>query len=381
MAYYDITDTAALCANYSLIFGERSNGKTTAGLLKIIEDYANGLGNGLYVRQMDMDIKGARGTNIMASLRYGGPQKDLNLISEASGGKYDQVKYLSRAWHLGTTLEDETIRWEKEPFCYAMALTNTKHDKSATPPRLRNIVFDEFIPIDGRYIPDEVHQFKTLVSTAVRDVDYVQVFLFANSISWNSPYFELFGATKIVREMQQGETVELTMKADEGDEPMKVALEYCAESGGKKSDVMFAFADEHSAMIVNGKFAVPEYPTCPHHFSKENVKVTYWIELTTKEIVRARLMKVGRDLFVFCDKVEREVYETLRDERRDLYYSLEFSGTRNHYVSPLQRYADSRTDYLVDAFAANRMFFSSNEVGEDLMYFTRIANERSILSL
>ena len=134
-------------------------------------------------------------------------------------------------------------------------------------------------------------------------------------------------------------------------------------------------------MIVNGKFAVPEYPACPHHFSKENVKVTYWIELTTKEIVRARLMKVGRDLFVFCDKVEREVYETLRDERRDLYYSLEFSGTRNHYVSPLQRYADGRTHYLVDAFAANRMFFSSNEVGEDLMYFTRIANERSILSL
>ena len=76
-----------------------------------------------------------------------------------------------------------------------------------------------------------------------------------------------------------------------------------------------------------------------------------------------------------------EVIQKIRDDRRDLFYSLEFSGTRNHYVSPLQRYADSRTHWLADAFVANRMFFSSNEVGEDLMYFTRIANERSILSL
>lgn len=381
MGYYDISDTAALDCQFNLIFGERSNGKTTAGLLKIIEDYSAGLGNGVYVRQMDMDLKGQRGANIMTSLMYGGPNKDINLIEQASGGRFDQVKYYSRAWYLGETQADNSITWEKDPYCYAMAISNAKHDKSATPPRVRNVVFDEFIPIDGSYLVDETALFRQLLSTVIRDVDTVQVFLFANSITWNSPYFDLFGAAKKVREMEQGDTIVLTMKQPDTGVEMKVALEYCASTGGKKSDVYFVFADESSAMITNGKFAVPEYPPCPHHFTKKNVKATYWFTLSNGEIIRARLMKIGRDIFVFSDQVQPSVFEVIRDERRDIFYSLDFSGKRNHFVSPLQRQHDVRTHYLVDAFASNRMFFSTNEVGEDLMYFTKVADARSVLSL
>ena len=381
MAYYDLTETVDLECQFNLIFGERSNGKTTAGLLKIIEDYTAGLGNGVYVRQMDMDLKGQRGANIMTSLMYGGQNKDINLIAQASGGEYDQVKYYSRAWYLGKTLDDGTVAWEKEPYCYGMAISNAKHDKSATPPRVRNVVFDEFIPIDGSYLVDETAMFRQLLSTVIRDVDTVQVFLFANSITWNSPYFDLFGAAKKVREMEQGDTIVLTMRQPETGVEMKVALEYCASTGGKKSDVYFVFADESSAMITNGKFAVPEYPECPHHFTSKNVKCTYWIEMSNGEIIRSRLMKVGRDLFVFNDQVERSVFDAIKDEKRDMFYSLEFSGKRNHYVSPLQRQPDTRTHYLVDAFASNRMFFATNEVGEDLMYFTKVADAKSVLHL
>ena len=377
--YYDISETAALGCQFNLIFGERSNGKTTAALLKVITDYTNGLGNGLYVRQMDMDIKGQRGNNVMSSLRYGGADKTVNLISIVSDNKYDQVKYFSRAWYLGTSQSDDTVLWEKEPFCYAVALTNTKHDKSATPPRIKNVVFDEFIPIDGRYIADETVMFRQMLSTAIRDVDTVQVFLLANSISWNSPYFEMFEASKIVRQMELGETVQLTLKGATAE--TKVALEYCASTGGKKSDVYFTFADASTAMITSGKFAVPEYPKCPHHFTAKNVKATYWFELPNDEVIRARLMRVGRDMFVFVDGVERNVFESIADEHRDLFYSLDFSGKRNHYISPLQRYADSRTHYLVDAFATSRMFFATNELGEDLNYFVRTADAKSILAM
>lgn len=381
MAKYDIELIAALGCDYNLIFGERGNGKTTAGLLRIVEKYAKGLGRGAYLRQMDMDLKGHRGASVMASLRYGGDNKDENLIHLASDGKYDQVKYLSRAWYLGTTLEDETIRWEKEPFCYAFAITNAQHDKGATPSQVRTIVFDEFIPLNSSYVVDELHLFRNLLSTIIRSSDDVEVFLFANSITWNSPYFEMFGATKKVRDMEQGETVVLTMPAVDGTRAMKVALEYCAPTGGKKSDVYFAFADETSAMITNGKFVVPQYPQCPHHFSTQNTKATYWMHLHNGDIVRSRLMKVGRELFVFNESVTREKYEFLKDDRRDLFYSMEFSGHRNHFMSPLQRYADRRTHYLVDAFASNRLFFESNEVGEDLMYFVRQADAKSILNL
>ena len=379
MAYYDLTETAALGCQYNLIFGERSNGKTTSGLLKIIKDYTNGLGRGVYIRQMDLDLKGQRGSNVMTSLMYGGPKKTLNLIGQASGGEYDQVKYYSRAWYLGKTQDDDTVRWEKEPFCYGMAISNAQHDKSATPPQVRNIVFDEFIPINGVYLVDETALFRNLISTIVRDVDTIQIFMFANTISWNSPYFELFGATRKVREMGIGSTMVLTLSEDP---LMRAAFEYTpSTSGGKKSDAYFAFADEHAEMITSGKFATPEYPKCPHEFTARNIKATYWIELVTGDLIRARLIRAERDLFVFCDQVDRALFERLADERRDLFYSLDFSSRRNCYMSPLMRYADRRTHYLAEAFATGRVFFSSDTVGEDVTYFTRTAAERNVLAL
>ena len=223
MAYYDLTETADLGAQYNLIFGERSNGKTTAGLLKIVKDYTDGLGRGVYIRQMDMDLKGQRGSNVMTSLKYGGEKKDVNLIEQASDGVYDQVKYWSRAWYLGKTQDDDSVRWEKEPFCYGMAISNAQHDKSATPPQVRNIVFDEFIPLNGQYLIDETALFRNLISTIVRDVDTIQIFMFANTISWNSPYFELFGATRKVRDMTIGSTMVLTLSEDP---LMRAAFEY-----------------------------------------------------------------------------------------------------------------------------------------------------------
>ena len=54
MAYYDIAETADLGCQYNLIFGERSDGKTTAGLIKIVKGYTDGLdglGRGVYILQ------------------------------------------------------------------------------------------------------------------------------------------------------------------------------------------------------------------------------------------------------------------------------------------------------------------------------------------
>lgn len=379
MEYYDVKPVLDLGAQYTLIWGERSNGKTTSPLLFAIEKYCTGQGRSVYVRQKDIQLVGHRGTNVMQSLRYGGEEKDENLIHGASGGAYDQVKYTKRSWFLGQTQDDDTILWDTEAFCFAMSLSLIANDKSATPPQAKFIVFDEFIPLGGRYLDDdEPAMLKQLVSTVFRGTPG-QVVMLANAITWNSPYFKMFGATKKVRNMKQGEILVLELGKNTG---MKVALQYVAPTeGGKKSDIMFDFADENSSMITNGMFAIPNYPKYTKPFNKSNVKCTYWFDMGDDEIIRSRLMKVGRDVFIFSDKPNIANYEFLRDDRRDLFYSLDFSAERNHYVSPLQRYADSRTHYLVDAFVAGRMFFSTNEVGEDLMYYAKVADDKTILSL
>lgn len=390
--YWTTDRLDATKAHYRLAIGERSNGKTTAALLKIISRYANGEGNGVYLRQMEIDIRGQRGASVFRSLEYGGKNKDINLVEQASGGKYQTVKYYNRAWYLGRTVSNDdgvidTV-YEREPFCYAMALTQMKHDKSATPANVTTVVFDEFQPVDGSYIPDETALFRNTISTIVRDAARTVIYMIANTTTWNSPYFKMFGMHRKIRDMKPGDLAVVSHSKTRGDKSkieMKVAIEYCKDTatthGGKDSDVYFVMADQHSSMITDGKFAVPNYPKCPHKFTKDNVKLTYWMFTDDDMIIRARLMKVGKEVFVFCDTVSQEIYDKLKDTRRDIFYSLDFTSDRNHYTSPLIVYKDPRTAHIREAFICNRMFFSSNEVGEDVMYFAHQSREHSVMAL
>lgn len=392
MVYYDTARIRKTDSHYHLIFGERSNGKTTAVLCDILRNHVNGKGNGQYVRQMDIDIRGARGENIFRSLEYGGPNKDRNLIEECTDGQWTTTKYRSRAWYLGRQEEDkdgnvQTV-YASRPFCFASALNQVAHDKSATPADVTTIVFDEFLPINGSYLVDETALFRNMVSTTVRDAERTKIFLVANSLGWNSPYFKMFGITESIRGMNPGDMKLFELpQADSRRKPMRVAVEYCIDSasttGGKASDVYFAFPDQHSAMITGGKFAVPDYPKCPHHFSRTNVKITYWFDTEEEDrsVLRCRLMKVGRDVFMFVDRVTDEVHQKIRDDRRDVFYAMKFSGSRGHYISPLHPTADGRTKWMASSIASGRMFFETNEIGEDFTYFVKRAAEMSILSL
>ena len=379
IVYYTSELIRKLNAHYSFIIGERSNGKTTALLRDIISDYYTSGKKGAIIRQMEEDIKGARGAALFSGVVAG------DMVSELTNGEYDGVHFYSGAYYLTKLTEDGVVVKSKDAFANIFAISKSVHYKSNSFPNVGTIMFDEFMRADHVYLVDEVVLFLNLVSTIVRDSADAKIFLIANTVSWNSTYFKKFGL-KDISKMIPGQIAHFDYKKvrPTGEEiVMKVAVEYCESTvsyGGKASDVYFVIDDERVNMITDGSFAIPNYPSCPHSFTKSNVKCVYWID-TGDEVLRARLMKVERDLFVFVDQPADGVREKIADERRDVFYSMEFSSTRNHYTSPVQRYADRRTHYLVDSFAANRMFFESNDVGENLMYFAAEAAKRSITAL
>lgn len=394
MKYYELDNILKKNAHYNFIIGERSNGKTTAVLRHIVRDYYETGRRGAIIRQMEEDIKGHKGASLFAGMIDGG------MIDELTDGEYQGVKFYNRAYYLGK--QDEMGNWvyEKEPFAHIFAISQSIHYKSNSYPNVGTIMFDEFMRQDHMYLVDEVVQFLNLVSTIVRDKNDATIFLIANTVSWNSPYFKKFGL-KNVSQMKPGEmaTFEYKRKRPTGNElAMKVAIEYCentASYGGKASDVYFLIDDERVNMITDGSFAIPSYPPCPHHFTARNVKLTCWVLCET--ILRCRLVKVGREVFFFVDTIERfvkqpgdkvgtmepdwERFEMLRDKRRDIVYSLEFSSDPTHFTNPAMSYADRRTRWFPDALRANRIFFESNEAGEELMYYISQAHKRSITSL
>lgn len=396
MKYYELDNILTKKAHYNFIIGERSNGKTTALLRHIVRDYYETGRRGAIIRQMEEDIKGHKGASLFAGMIDGG------MITELTDGEFQGVKYYNRAYYLGK--QDEMGQWtyEKEPFAHIFALSQSLHYKSNSYPNVGTVMFDEFMRQDHVYLVDEVSLFINMISTIVREKAVATIFLVANTVSWNSPYFKAFGL-KSVSQMKPGDlaTVEFKRKRPTGIEiATTIAIEYCentAEYGGKASDVYFNIDDPRvTDMITDGSFVVAAYPKCPHHFSTKNVKLTCWI-LTDEKILRARLMKVGREVFFFIDIIDKlvklpgekigsmqpdwERYEALRNKRRDLVYSLEFTSDRSHYTNPTMAYYDRRTRFLPDALRANRIFFESDEAGAELMYYISQANKRSVTAL
>jgi len=395
MKYYELDNILAKNAHYNFVIGERSNGKTTAVLRHIVRDYYETGRRGAIIRQMEEDIKGHKGASLFAGMISAG------MIDELTDGEFQGVKFHNRAYYLGR--QDEMGQWsyEKEPFAHIFAVSQAIHYKSNSYPNVGTIMFDEFMRQDHVYLVDEVVQFLNLVSTIVREKNDAIIFLIANTVSWNSPYFKKFGL-KNVSQMKPGTiaTVEYKRKRPTGKElVMTVAIEYCentASYGGKASDVYFLIDDERVNMITDGSFAIPSYPPCPHHFTAENVKLTCWV-ISDETILRCRLMKVNREVFFFVDTIDRfmrqpgetvgsmqpdwERFNILLDKRRDLVYSMEFSSDPSHYTNPAMPYADRRTRWFPDALRANRVFFESNEAGEELMYYLTQAQKHSITTL
>lgn len=381
MRYYDTTAIRAVDATYNFVIGERSNGKTTAILRDIIADYHQTGRKGAIIRQMAEDIVGHKGGTLFNAIVAGG------MVEELTDNKWSGVVYRRRSYFLTRYESDGSLFVNPDPFAHIFAISNSVHDKSNSYPNVGTIMFDEFMRADQQYLVDEVSLFLNLVSTIVREKDIAKVFLVANTVSWNSPYFQKFGLRDISR-MSPGDIAEFDYKRKRptGEEiVMRVAVEYCestADYGGKASDKYFIIDDDRVAMITDGHFAIPSYPRCPHHFNADNVKCTYWFH-TESGLLRGRLIRIGRDeLFIFIESVDQDRYDRYADHRRDVFYSLEFSSKRSHFVSPQDRYAsDPRTAFMAEAFSANRLFFESNDVGEDFMYFAKAAKNRSILTL
>ena len=100
--YYSLKNILAKQAQYNMIYGERSNGKTYAVVTEqILENFvASGyVEQGAIVRRYDDDFIGATSTRSMFnSLMNNGNGE--NVIRKRTQGKFDGVEYYGGAFHM-----------------------------------------------------------------------------------------------------------------------------------------------------------------------------------------------------------------------------------------------------------------------------------------
>lgn len=266
--WYRLDNILKHIAQYYVIIGERSNGKSYALNEYILTNFFEKGDQFVYVKRYDEDIKKKYMQEVF-------PPLEQHILD-----KYNKkIKFYQGQW-LSYDAEGSGKISECEVMGYAMSLAQSNRYKGTSYPNVTTILFEEFMSIDCSYIPDEINMFLNLVSTVVRYRTNVKVFMLANTISKYSPYFSALGlkahrinkgsiVTKMFTDKRGFKTkfvIERTENVnvfDNKDNDEKVVYNIFGNSGV-------------GSMITTGDFEVHSYPKTIDGYTFEENKFKYF---------------------------------------------------------------------------------------------------------
>lgn len=363
--FYNLDRILKRNADYNLIFGERSNGKTYAALKYGMEMFIKTGKQMAYIRRWREDLRGKRAESLFANHTANG------LITELSDGKYNEVFYMSNKWFLSFYDAEKNKRYPCEiPFCYGFSLSEQEHEKSSSYPNVTTIVFDEFLT-RRYYLPDEFMLLMNLLSTIIRQRDDVKVFMLGNTVNKFCPYFTEMGL-KQVPVMEQG-TIDIYRFGEKG---ATVAVEYCSTIVHEKaSNKYFCFDNQNLQMITGGKWELAIYPHLPTKYKPSDVLFVYYIKFNDT-ILQGNIIQVGNENFTYIHAKTTPI----KDEDNSLIYSLEMNGKPN-YKRKLLSTASYIEQQVARYFAIDKVFYQDNEIGEIVRNYLLTSSKTNIVSL
>lgn len=344
--FYSLKNILSKDAQYNIIVGERSNGKTYAVLKHGIENYANHGEQLAIVRRWQDDFTGKRGATMFDALVANGE------IERVTNGQWTGVYYYGSRWYL-IRYEGEKRITDDEPFAYGFAISTMEHDKSTAYPLITTICFDEFLTRTA-YLPDEFVLFMNVISTIIRHRKNVKIFMLGNTVNRYCPYFREMGLSHI-KDMKPGDIDVYRY----GDSDLTVAVEYTkANKEGKESDFYFAFDNPKLSMITGGSWEINIYPHCPVKYTPSEILFTYFIEFSG-DLLQCEIIQHENLCFTFIHRKTTE----LKAPDADVIYSPEFSP-RPNWKRKITKPRTPLERKIIEHFNKDKVFYSDNEVGE-----------------
>jgi len=343
--FYSLKNILAKNAQYNVIFGERSNGKTYSVLEYGIKNYVKNGEQMAIVRRWQDDLIGKRGIVMFDALVTNGE------ISKLTDNVWTGIYYYASKWYL-CKYEDEKRVTDDKPFAYGFAISSMEHDKSTSYPNITTILFDEFLT-RTLYLQDEFVLFMNVVSTIVRHRTNVKIFMLGNTVNKYCPYFAEMGLTHI-KNMKAGDIDVYSY----GETALKVAVEYTKPNQkGKESDLYFAFDNPKLSMITGGVWEMEIYPHCPTKYTPKDVLFTYFINFDG-ELLQCEIISKDDLYFTFIHRKTTEI-----KNQDEIIFTTDFSARKN-LTRKITKPTNAIEKKIAEFYIKDKIFYSDNEVGE-----------------
>lgn len=334
-------------AQYYVVFGERSNGKTYSALSHALDRYAKSGEQFAYVRRYGEDIRRKNLSNLFSGHVENG-------VIAKQFIDFNSVNYTSGRFYLEKETENGKER-ASEPFGYAFDLNSMEHTKSISFPRVTTIIFDEFMSRNG-YLPNEWILFTNLLSTILRHRSNVKIIMLGNTVNKYCPYFQEMGLTHI-KEQEAGK-IDVYHYSDT---ELEVVCEYTGSSkkrGGKDSDVYFAFDNPELKMITSGDWEISIYPHLQTKILPKEHVADFFVDFNG-DLLHGEIISKNTGPFIFLHRKTTPI----QNDDKDIVYSTEPSEKWNHRMC-LTKHRDKLSLFIQRCLRENRIFYSTNEIGE-----------------
>lgn len=181
--HYNIDNIDKENANFNLIYGEKSNGKSyQVKHKKAVEYYLKTGHRFILLRRWREDI-----SNLWIEQYF----QDVD-IAKLTQNKYNAITCYRKVLYLSNINPETSKVVRGEKIGYVMALSTEQHYSSGSFLDVDMIIFEEFMA-RGQYIPNEPDRLMILYSTIDRKRGTTKLYMVGNSISRVCPYINDWG--------------------------------------------------------------------------------------------------------------------------------------------------------------------------------------------
>lgn len=233
-------------ADYIILLGQRSNGKSFAVKESVLIDAYQNDNHFGYLRRYDEDTK-----DYMCIEYFNDFIPDKLL--EITNGEYDNIMVYRKGIFFAVTEPDTGKLIRGKQIGNVFSLATYERYKSRMFPKITTLIYEEFIT-DGYYLPSESKKLFSLVSSIAR-LRKIKVYCIGNTISRICPYFNEWQLVNIPK--QKIGTIEMyTVKDTDTNTDVKIAV-YLTDTMRFNSGMFFG---NSAKSIVSGMWETDEHP-------------------------------------------------------------------------------------------------------------------------